>query len=398
MEKNNSRPVFQVFILWASLRVLTSLAAAVFSLLSNHSAEETTRTWLQEETTAGMLQGALVDPWLHWDASRFNKILVNGYQAGNGSTNFHPLYTWSSLPLYKLGIDPTLSLLFTSSLAAFLFLMVFYRLAIMDLGDENGKNALLFLAFFPLAFILFAPYTESLFLLWATLTLLALRNRRWGLVAMAAFLATLTRQQGVFLALPIAWEAWQATRQQSAGIKKNWAAWLSTLAAPLGMLAWVVYRMGILGEGSLDFSNLQAFIYSALLSPSSELVFPGQSIQWPWVALVKAVSQAIHATNINDIINLVFGLGFVLAFILAWKHLRPAERIYSLAIFLVSFSFCTEKYAYISLPRHLFLAFPVFIGLAGALRKPWVRYILPVISFIGMMELVMYYVLEGWIP
>ena len=170
------------------------------------------------------------------------------------------------------------------------------------------------------------------------------------------------------------------------------------LAAPAGLVAWGIYRIGYLHEGSLIFSNPQGLIYSALLSPSASIVVKGQAFQWPWEAFAVAISKAIQTPEINIFVNLALGIGIVVAFVLAWKHLNIADRLYSLAIILVSFSVTTGRYAYISLPRHLLLGLPVFIGLAAALKKPWQRQTLIAFQFVGAMFLLVLYVFIQLIP
>ncbi|HEX7330911.1 MAG TPA: hypothetical protein VF290_05380, partial [Pyrinomonadaceae bacterium] len=62
----------------------------------------------------------------------------------------------------------------------------------------------------------------------------------------------------------------------------------------------------------------------------------------------------------------------------AWRGMRTSYRIYVVVITVVSFSFHTGMTptggAYLSLPRHLLLAFPVFIGLASRFepRRLWI--------------------------
>ena len=69
--------------------------------------------------------------------------------------------------------------------------------------------------------------------------------------------------------------------------------------------------------------------------------------------------------------RLTFGTGFLLILALAWRYMRPSYRIYALAITLLAFSYHTGPlYPYMGLPRHLLLAFPVFIGLGARLRHP----------------------------
>ena len=391
--------LLQVLGTWLFLRCMTSLVVAAFSpLYPMTSLEKNITLWPPAQNLPGWLNRVFVAPWVRWDALWFGRILVRGYAAWDGTTSFLPLYPWLSWPLYRLGLDPTLSLLVTSSLAALLLFGAFHRLAAQTLPPVGAGTALLLLATFPMAFILFAPYSESLFLLWVVLALYTMRGGRWGLVAIFSFLAALTRQQGIFLALPMAWWAWEASGKSLRGIKPAWRAWLTTLAAPAGLAAWGIYRIGFLHEGSLDFSNPQGLIYSALLSPSASMVVKGQAFRWPWEALAVAISKAIHTPEINVFVNLTLGIAFVVAFGVAWKYLNIPERLYSLAIILVSFSVTTGDYAYISLPRHLLLALPVFIGLAAALNKAWQRKTLLAIQIVGAMFLLVLYVFIQLIP
>ena len=303
-----------------------------------------------------------------------------------------------SYPLYRLGVDASVSLLIISSLAALAFMGIFYRLARLELEPATAWMALLLMATFPVAFILFAPYTESLFLVWATAALYCIRRESWGLAALFSFLAALSRQQGIFLALPMAWGVWQASRKSLQGASKVGWAWLAPLAAPAGLAAWGYYRIGYLHEGKLDFSNIQGMIYSALLSPSANKVIAGQSIRWPWEAFMIAVTKAIHTPELNVFVNLALGIGFLIAFIVSWRYLNIGDRLYASAIIVVSLCVTTGQYAYVSLPRHLFLATPVFIGLAAALQRFRYKPILLAAQSLGLILLIYFYVLNGWIP
>jgi hypothetical protein len=159
-----------------------------------------------------------------------------------------------------------------------------------------------------------------------------------------------------------------------------------------------IYRIGYLHEGSIDFSNPQGLIYSALLSPSANAVIPGQAIRWPWQVFALVIAKMIHRPEINVLVNLTLGIGFLIAFIIAWKYLNIADRLYSLVIILVSLSATTVDLAYVSLPRHLFLAIPVFIGLAAAIRKPWQKRFLISLQIPVMLFLLLISIFVQWIP
>lgn len=397
--KTIKRAIPQIFGIWLLFRCLTSLTAAVFSSLKPITLiEKQIAFWPPSQDYLAWLNRVFIAPWVRYDAVWFEQILAHGYIAGDGSTSFHPLYILLSYPLYRAGASAPLSLLIIGSLATLIFLWIFFRLIKLDHEPATAWTALLLLLTFPAAFILFAPYTESLFLLWTAATLYSIRRENWGLAALFSFLAALTRQQGLFLALPLAWGVWVAARKSLHQMRIVWYTWLAPLAAPAGLVGWGIYRINYLHEGNLNFSSIQGLIYSAFLSSSAEKIIAGQAFLWPWEALLMAISKAIHTPEINVLINLSFGIWFLIAFIIAWKYLNIANRLYSTAIIMISFCSTTGQYAYISLPRHLMLALPVFIGFAAALQKYHKKLLLPVFQLLGMIFLIYCYVLNGWIP
>jgi hypothetical protein len=73
--------------------------------------------------------------------------------------------------------------------------------------------------------------------------------------------------------------------------------------------------------------------------------------------------------------------------------------LYALAIVLVSFGYYTGPlYPYMGLPRHLLLAFPVFIGLGPVFRQRLLRLCMVTFGLLGMLFLLLQYVIEGWVP
>jgi hypothetical protein len=345
------------------------------------------------------LNRVLLMPWLRHDAVWYVQLLTVGYVAGDGSTSFHPLNIWFSQPLYWLGVDPLFSLLVTSSLACLGFFWIFYKLARLDLSPGQSGLALLLLATFPVSIILFLPYTESLFLFFSTLALYQMRQRHWFLAALTTCLASLTRQQGVFLMFPMMWYAWEDSGKSLRGLLGAWRGWLAAFSAPLGLFIWAIYRIFYLHEGSLDFTNLQGFIYTALLSPSAKKIIDTQEMIWPWQAFSVALPKLIQGPDIGDIMTVGLGVAFVVLFVVAWKYLSPAYRIYTLVIILVSFSMSTGSYRiYLSLARHVFIAVPVFIGLAAALKQRWQQLLLISVQvFLGIFLLALY-IAKMWIP
>jgi hypothetical protein len=388
-------------MLWLFLRVLTSVWAALVSPLYPMTLrEQTMPLWPPTAPLGAWVQRVLLDPWLRWDAIYYIDIVEQGYRLDNGSAQFHPLLVWLATPFQWLGAPPMAGLLVVSSLASLLLLLAFDKLARCDLEPATAHTATLLLAFAPPAFVLFTPYTEGLFLLFAVLSFWYARKQSWWLAGLAGALATLTRQQGLFLVLPLAWELWAAARYDWRQALAAWRHWLSLGLIPLAMLLWIAYRALALQDLSPDMSSAHGFIYSVLISPGASKVVPVQAFLFPPHALWLALQSWFTSPSYYVGIDLVLGFAFLVMLVLAWPHMRISYRIYAATIALVSFSYHTGTLLpYMGLPRHLLLAFPVFIGLAPVVQqRPWLRRVAVMVGLPGMLFLLFLYIIQGWVP
>jgi hypothetical protein len=180
---------------------------------------------------------------------------------------------------------------------------------------------------------------------------------------------------------------------------KNWQGWLAAGAAPSGLLIWAIYRIAYLHEGILQYGNWQGFIYSALLSPSAKVIYSQQSMNWPWNVFWISTPRLFHSPDIQDLMTFAIGIGFLILFLIAWKSMNIADRIYCAVIIFISFSVSSGPIRiYLSLPRHLLLATPVFIGLATALDKRWQQMTLISTQFALQGFMLFLYVAHYWIP
>ncbi|MBN1888003.1 MAG: hypothetical protein JW850_08425 [Thermoflexales bacterium] len=367
--------------------------------LSIPPGEPAARLWPPSAPLGAWLGRVLLVPWERRDAVYYIWIVTRGYRADDGTAQFHPLLAWLALPLAALVGHPTVGLLLVSSLAGLALLLAFERLALLDLEPESARVSSLLLVFSPLAFILFAAYAEALFLLWAVLCLLWARRGRWALAGLAGALATLTRQQGLFLALPLAWELWEAAGRDWRRAAAAWRNWLGLGLIPAGLLVWLVYRGLVLGDLGANLSSLHALSYSLLISPSANQVVPIQTFTWPWHGLWLALAKMARAPEYSLGVDLVLGGGFLAMLALAWRRMRTSYRLYALVITAVSFGYHTgPHFPYLGLPRHLLLAYPVLIGLAPRLSRPWQRLLMVAGGLLGMLFLLFQYVIHGWVP
>jgi hypothetical protein len=148
--------------------------------------------------------------------------------------------------------------------------------------------------------------------------------------------------------------------------------------------------------------DLKSLIYSGLISPSTVKVVPVFQFTWPWYALWLAVGH-LKSPDIDILIDLFLGMTFLALLVISWPRLRTNYRIYSAVVTLIGFSDYTGPiHPYMGLPRHLFLAIPIFIGLAPVIsgKKHWLIYLLIYLGggLLIMLFLLTAYVFNSWVP
>jgi hypothetical protein len=356
--------------LWLALRLI-SLVTASLAILYESSKRSTSS-----------FGDILFSPWYSYDTLYYIRIVQVGYKATEITSGFHPLYPWTATLINLLVHSPILSLMIVSSVCGVLLTIAYYRLALVDHATETASTATKLFLFWPITIAIFAPYTEALFLLLVVCSLFGAVNGRYWLAGIAGGLASLTRQSGIFLCLPLAWEIWEGSGKTLKGLVQDWRRWIAIALIPFGYAIWILYRAFAISDVKPNFSSLQAFIYSVMISPTHYKVFADQQFLPPWTALWRAVKAYIHGgLHWSAYGDALLGFVFIAMFILSWRHLRTSYRIYSLAIVLIALSLHTgvSLNPYTALPRHLLPALPVFMGVAESYKfrsLPFVLFVL----------------------
>ena len=375
---------------WALLFILTRIEAAWLSPLRPLTPlERALPAWPPTSPLPLWLERVLIAPWARWDAHWYARIATAGYRAGDGTTQFYPLYPLLAIPLIRLGLPPMAALTLISLAAGLGAVILLERLARREMDPVRARQTTLAFVLFPTGFLLFAPYTEALFLLLAIGSLGAARGRRWGLAGLLAALAALTRPQGIFLLLPLAW----LLRRTGGGFRNGGFL----LLPPLALGGWSLVRIAGIDGLPATGHGFNAYLYALLFSPHANQVVTVQAFLWPWEAMGRAIGKLLRQPDVDLIVNLILAAWFLILMIRAWRWMDRGEQLYTLAVALSAFSYHTGPvHPYMGLPRHLWIAFPVFLALGRTHSRRLSA--LPALQAPGFFFVIIPYILEAWVP
>ena len=160
-------------------------------------------------TSPGRSWHHVVTAWERFDAQWYLRIAADGYRVDDASAAFFPLYPLlTRLVGAALGDAWLLGAYLVSNVALVVALTVLYRLTALELSEAAARRTVLYLAVFPTALFLYAPYTESLFLALVVGALYAARRSAWALAGVLGALAALTRSTGLLLVLTFTAGRW----------------------------------------------------------------------------------------------------------------------------------------------------------------------------------------------
>lgn len=341
--------------------------------------------------------------WAHFDGEHYLSVAEDGYLEPpfSASPAFFPLYPLLMRALTELFGGPvsqgTLSVWgILISLVSLLFALWFvYRITEEGWGEGAARGAVLTLAFFPTAFFFNAVYTESLFLALSAGAVWAVKVRRDLLLAcLLAGLATATRNVGVLLLIPLAYEWWR--ERHTLGWR---AAYLAL--APTGLLAYAAFLWWRFGDPMLFLSEQAKWERGftgplSILDDAFGLAFASLRALFDPASYepfgVESLFYVLSSTNY--LYSLLFLLFAYTVLSLGVRWLSADLALYGFALVLVSVFFATPWNPLMSMPRFVLVAFPVFVALGILLKDR--RLLIGWVAASAIVSLVFCALFAGW--
>lgn len=310
-----------------------------------------------------MHHGAVDTSLCHWDCHWYLDIVDNGYSADPTDhppkTDLPPRYdeaNWAFFPLYPLAVRALTWGRFLTSLDAAILLSLlatagFLVASSLYLQRTRPKASVpLWMAFvlaYPHSIYLSFPYTESLYLLLATLTLLYLTGEQLYPASFLAALASATRPVGLIFLPPIALKSFRALKsrfsQDAAAPRKRIVdAVLPLLIAPLGIFLYAAFLYGRTGD-ALAFSHVQIAWGRHLRFFPLELFYG----YWHW--------DLDGFPGQSDTLNAIFATLMIVVGIFLARRKRALESYLCLASVIVPLSTSTDSIARFAAGTAVFL-------------------------------------------
>lgn len=355
-------------LFWAVLnwRLLTlSLVSLCVSLLPLKPA------FTSAATEYGRGYPYLLSSLANFDGIHYLSISYRGYELlKQPFFPFYPMLIWLT---HKIsGLSVLGAGLVVSHIAFIATIPVLYWLVNQDL-KRNQQYFWLALLFFPSSFFYGATYNDSLFFLCASLTIWLARDRRWWLAGFAAACATLTRLNGLALAIYLVAEICTASLPQ---IDQTWQpklwwqnfwknfSWSEFWMSPF----WAAAQIPIAFAGYLLFLQVEFGDWRTLFNTMSiwkqnSATLPPQVI-WRYIKIFFTVNPKLLEYWVA-IVEFVAVTWYVFLLTWGWKKIRSADWLFAAVSILIPW--LTGTFA--GMPRYALHLYPLFLLMALWLKQ-----------------------------
>lgn len=314
--------------------------------------------------------------WTHyWDLGHYIGIALKGYHYPQQA--FFPL--WSLIiKLFSLtGLSVFLLVFILTFLLGLAAFIMFYNLAILLVGKNYAKYALIIFCAFPSTMFLLAGYTEALFLTLTLSSFLLLEKKRYFLSAALSCFSTLTRLAGVGIAISFLLLKHVPSKRKL----------LLFLLGISGLLIYMSYLYFTFGDPLIFISAQHAWCQ---ISNRCGLTFPlTPLISYAQLLLTGWVKPSLSFVFIDWVSSTIF----LLLLIPVFKRFKLTYFSYSLiSCLLPLFSGTT-----IGMVRYVLVAFPVFFIIPSLIKNKLLFFIICVILFLLQLRFIALFTSRMWV-
>jgi hypothetical protein len=306
--------------------------------------------------------------WANWDGAWYSHIATHGYDNAT-TTAFFPLFPIVVRGVMELGAGPALAGVLVSSAAALAACFFVYRLAERWSDVRAARAAALALALFPTSFFLNAAYSESLFLALTGGCLWALYVRRDVFTAGAfGYFAAVTRNVGVLLVIPLAYEWFRNRREHGPD------AIVGLLGPPVGLATYCFYLWKA-SHKPLLFAVAQKAAWDRTATSPLTTVAHGWHQSSNGFAYVFRPDRVFGTTSVNPPFLLSETVSFaclvvvVVLVVGAFRYLPWPVAVYCVPVAIAPLLLPGPQIALIGYPRYALAPVPLFVVLGRLLSK-----------------------------
>jgi Predicted integral membrane protein len=319
----------------------------------------------------------LVAPATRWDSAWYLSIARTGY-AFPFQTVFFPLYPGLIAlggAFVGHGLDAVVGIVVSCG-CAIGALYLLHRLVSLEFDQRLAHNTVWIFAWLPIALMLSAVYSESLFLLLAVGCFYAARRGRWAQAGLAGGLAAATRNGGVLLLVPLLILYLYGPRPDREPDRVAAGPWpryrprgdiLWAALVPLGLLAYMAFLQIELGYPLGPFT--QQLHWGRHFIPLAGIPLGVWSVGRALVAGIPGLDPQLTAhVTAGEQLRHVVEFGFLVLALtllrLCWKRLPLAYTAFAAISLAMAVSVPTGNDPLKSLPRFTLVMFPLWIALA----------------------------------
>ena len=286
---------------------------------------------------------------------------------------------YDTLALAQAAGAPTVNIgLFINAIALIVALFGLQRLVRLDFDAATADRAVLYQAVFPVAFFLYAPFTEALFLAASVWALLGARLRRWKLVAFAGFVAGLDRPVGLVLLLPVGWEVVLTFRDRwrADGRGPGRFSW-GDLAIPIAVVAPVVAYAG--------YVTVSGFVGEPYALAHDAFLWQVPALRPPWDTIVLAWDRVVNAHDAVTLLNVAVLFAFLGLFLAGLRRMPASYSLLALPQLVLILCVGTLD-PLESASRYLMVIFPcvVMLALLGRSQRFHTAWVALSLLFLGL--------------